>query len=305
MATAPPPPAHPLVSVIIPCYNYGHFLAEAIESVARQSYPATEIVVVDDGSTDNTAAVAARYPAVRYVYQQNQGLSAARNTGIRQSQGAYLVFLDADDWLLPEALATNAQQLQRHPQAAFVAGAHLKIYDDGRAPEAKDAIIPAHPYRALLGQGNFIAMIAAVMFTRWALQEFEYDTSLANCEDYDLYLHITRHHPIVQHHQPLAAYRIHTAAMSAAARPMLQGALKVLSRQRPHLRAPAERKAYYEGIHFWHAYYTGSPYFKLTPDSLRIFSHTLALYLKDTPYTALRYGLGYACRRLLNRVLYA
>lgn len=300
METSTRPTAHPLVSIIIPCYNYGHFLAEAIESVLQQAYPAKEIVVVDDGSTDNTAAVAACYPAARYVYQQNQGLSAARNTGIRQSQGTYLVFLDADDWLLPGALATNVEQLQLHPQAAFVAGTYTKVYENGQAAEIKDAVIPTQPYNELLSRGNFIAMIAAVMFTRWAVQQFTYDISLPNCEDYDLYLAITRHHPIVQHNKQLAAYRIHTAAMSAIALPMLQGALKVLSRQRPHLRSPAEIEAYYRGIYFWNTYYTGGDYFRFIPGSLPIFSKEMGLFLRDAPYTALKYSLGYAFQRLLN-----
>lgn len=300
METSTRPTAHPLVSIIIPSYNYGHFLAEAIESVLQQAYPAKEIIVVDDGSTDNTAAVAARYPEARYVYQQNQGLSAARNTGIGQSQGTYLVFLDADDWLLPGALATNVEQLQLHPQAAFVAGAYTKVYENGQASEVKDAVIPAQPYNELLSRGNFIAMIAAVMFTSWALQQFAYDTSLTNCEDYDLYLAITRHYPIVQHNKQLAAYRIHTAAMSAIALPMLKGALKVLHRQRPHLRSPAEIEAYYRGIHFWNTYYAGKERFIFAPGSLPIFSKEMGLFLNDAPYTALKYSLGYAFQRLLN-----
>jgi glycosyltransferase involved in cell wall biosynthesis len=292
---------YPLISIISPCYNYGHFLADAIESVMRQTYLAREIVVVDDGSTDNTPEIAAHYPEVIYIYQKNQGLSAARNTGIGQSQGNYLVFLDADDWLFPEALAINLQQLQQHPQAAFVAGSYTRVYTNGQAAEVKNAIIPTHPYHALLGRGNFIAMIAAVMFTRWALQEVVYDTELANCEDYDLYLSITRHHPIVQHSQQVAAYRIHTAAMSADARPMLEGALKVLNKQRNQLRGGIEIEAYYRGIHHWRTYYAGSQDFKLSPGSLPIFSETMALFLKDAPYIALSYSVGYAFQRLLKR----
>src|SRR5262245_20604446 len=94
----------PLVSVIIPCYNHAHYLGEAIESVLAQTVQDFEIIVVDDGSTDSTADVAARYPRVRYVRQNNQGLSAARNTGIKHGLGRFLVFLDADDLLLPGAL---------------------------------------------------------------------------------------------------------------------------------------------------------------------------------------------------------
>jgi glycosyltransferase involved in cell wall biosynthesis len=97
--------AHQLVTVVIPCYNQAHFLGEAIESVLEQTYPHYEIVVVDDGATDNTSEVASRYPGkVRLIRQENRGLSGARNTGIRHSEGEYMVFLDADDRLLPEAL---------------------------------------------------------------------------------------------------------------------------------------------------------------------------------------------------------
>jgi glycosyltransferase involved in cell wall biosynthesis len=306
MPHAVPTANYPLVSVIIPCYNYGHFLAEAIESVRRQAYPAKEIVVVDDGSTDTTREVAARYPEVVYLYQENQGLSAARNTGTRQSKGSYLVFLDADDWLFPEALATNVRYLQQHPQAAFVAGAHTCVYTTGDAPTKKNAIIASDPYLSLLSRGNFIAMIAAVMFTRWSLQQAAYDASLVNCEDYDIYLQITRHHPIVQHNTQLAAYRIHAKAMSAEASPMLSGALKVLNRQRANLREPTEIEAYYRGVHFWNTYYTGGNDFRFTPGKLPGYFKTIAfLRLYAPPFTGLKYALLYApysgARHLLNQ----
>jgi glycosyltransferase involved in cell wall biosynthesis/SAM-dependent methyltransferase len=282
---------YPLVSVIIPCYNYGHFLTEAIESIRTQTYPAKEIVVVDDGSTDNTKEVAARYAEVVYVYQKNQGLSAARNTGTQQSKGKYLVYLDADDWLFPDALATNVRYLQLHPKAAFVAGAHTCFYTSGDAPALKNAIIADNPYNTLLSRGNFIAMIAAVMFTRWALQKAAYDVSLANCEDYDLYLQITRHYPIIQHNSQLAAYRIHATAMSAAASPMLSGALKVLNRQRANLREPAEIEAYYRGVHFWNTYYTEGDDFQFIPGKLPGFFETINFFRAHAPHMALRYAL--------------
>src|SRR5437762_12255189 len=82
-----PNPEFGLVSVIIPCYDQAHFLHEAIESVLAQTYSNREIIVVDDGSSDSTATVARRYSLVRYVYHQNAGPSAARNTGLKQSRG--------------------------------------------------------------------------------------------------------------------------------------------------------------------------------------------------------------------------
>jgi glycosyltransferase involved in cell wall biosynthesis/SAM-dependent methyltransferase len=289
------PKGYPLVSVIIPCYNYGHFLAEAIESVRQQTYPAKEIVVVDDGSTDNTPEIAARYPEVIYIYQKNQGLSAARNTGIQKSTGTYLVFLDADDWLFPDALAINARELRRRPRAAFVAGAHTCAYTDGRAMERVRVIFASNPYLSLLYRGNYLTMIATVMFTRWALQAVQYDTSLATCEDYDLYLNITRHHPIAQHSRQIAVYRIHNAAMSAAISPMLAGALKVLHRQREQLRSPAEIEAYYRGIHFWNTYYSGGTDFKLMSGELPSFPETMRFFQEHAPaHVSEQYSLQYA-----------
>src|SRR5688500_18999403 len=99
----------PLVSVIITCYNHAHYLPVAIDSVMMQGYPNREIIVVDDGSSDNTRQVAANYPDVKYIFQNNSGLSAARNTGIKNSCGELLLFLDADDWLYDDALKTNTK----------------------------------------------------------------------------------------------------------------------------------------------------------------------------------------------------
>src|SRR5262249_51410620 len=120
-----------LVSIIIPCYNQAHFLGEAIESVLAQSHSHHEIVVIDDGSTDNTRAVAGRYPGIRYIRQVNCGLSAARNTGLRCSQGDYIVFLDADDRLFPQALRIGLESLTSHPECMFAAGRYELMSADG------------------------------------------------------------------------------------------------------------------------------------------------------------------------------
>src|SRR5829696_6977365 len=123
--------ATPLVSVVIPCYNQAHFLEEAIESVLAQSYKDFEIIVIDDGSTDDTGEVAGRYPRVRLFRQDNQGLAAARNAGLWRSKGEYLVFLDADDRLLPWALEVGLKHLRAHPECAFVSGYYRPIAVDG------------------------------------------------------------------------------------------------------------------------------------------------------------------------------
>src|SRR5262245_9184467 len=118
-------------TLIITCFNQAHYLRESIESALAQSYRDWEIVLVDDGSSDNTSQVAAAYPSVRYIRQTNCGLSAARNAGIKHSSGQHLVFLDADDRLLRNAVEAGLQHLHAHPECAFVAGHYSVIGSNG------------------------------------------------------------------------------------------------------------------------------------------------------------------------------
>ena len=104
-----------LVSVIIPVYNCERFLAEAIESALAQTYRPLEIIVVDDGSTDQSADIARSYEEVRYIYQSNQGLAVTRNRGLAIAQGEFISFLDSDDLWLPNKLAVQVEHLIEHP----------------------------------------------------------------------------------------------------------------------------------------------------------------------------------------------
>src|SRR6187200_250053 len=101
-----------LVSVVIACYNHGRFLPAAVDSVLAQDYGEIELIVVDDGSTDETPDVAARYPVIRYLRQENQGAAAAKRAGLEASTGEFLMFLDADDTLLPGAIGSLVRGLQ-------------------------------------------------------------------------------------------------------------------------------------------------------------------------------------------------
>lgn len=246
--------AAPLISVIVPCYNHGIYLRDAFASIQQQDYSAIEIVLVDDGSTDATRQVAADYPTIKYIYQPNQGLSAARNTGIAHSTGRYLVFLDADDWLLPGALQTNARYLQQRPELAFVSGGHTKVFVDTGLTEESTATVTQNHYYHLLW-GNYIGMHAAVMYQRWIFDFVQFDTTLAACEDYDLYLRITRAFPVAHHPERVAAYRLHSANMSGDKALMLTMALAVLARQWPYLQSPMEKEAYAQGQISWQRHY--------------------------------------------------
>ena len=122
----------PSFSVVIPVYNGAGTVARAIESVLAQTYPASELIVVDDGSTDETAQMVAGFgERVTYVYQPNAGVSAARNNGARLAKGEWLAFLDADDWYYPDRLRWHAEWIARDPGLDFLTGDYDYRRPDG------------------------------------------------------------------------------------------------------------------------------------------------------------------------------
>lgn len=133
----------PLVSVIIPCYRQARYLPEAIDSVLAQSHSAVEAVVINDGSDDDTEAVARRYgERIRYVWRPNGGIAAARNTGIQHARGAYLKFLDADDYLHPAQIAWQLEDIGTSDNNA-VSFTGVRLFRDGNPEEYLDHIPPA------------------------------------------------------------------------------------------------------------------------------------------------------------------
>jgi glycosyltransferase involved in cell wall biosynthesis len=248
-----------LVSVIIPCYNQAHFLSEAIESVLAQSYTHFEIVVVDDGSIDNTSEMAVHYPEVRCIRQDNQGLSRARNTGLRHSRGEYLVFLDADDRLLPGALKAGLECFDAHPECAFVFGRFRYIAANGK-PLNSPAPSPDYGehYIGLL-RGPYIAVPAMVMYRRFVFDTVGlFDPSVNATADYDLYFRISRKFPAHRHDVLVAEYRQHGANMTGDGGKMLRGAIENLRRQKKYVKADRQYKeAYKAGAKFWHRWYGG------------------------------------------------
>jgi glycosyltransferase involved in cell wall biosynthesis len=255
------PAAAPLISVVIPSYNHGHFLREALESVGTPAR-STEIVVIDDGSTDATSAIAQRFAEgaqvpVYTVRQANQGLAAARNRGFRESRGRYVVFLDADDRLAPGALDLGAAAIEERPECFFTFGRCTMISAAGALlPTPAQPLIARDHYRELLRR-NFIWMPAMVMFRREAVELAGGFNSEVNASaDYELYLHIARHHPVCDHGQVVAYYRRHDANMSGNASRMLRETLAVMRAQRPFLEGDeASQQAYREGRRTWQEFY--------------------------------------------------
>ena len=126
-------PADNLVSCILPVFNGAPFLSEAIESILQQRHAPLDVIVIDDGSTDGSAAIAARYPAVRLVRQANAGLAAARNAGLAAARGAFVAFLDADDLWLPGKLARQMQAMAADAGLDLCFGMlrHMTLADSG------------------------------------------------------------------------------------------------------------------------------------------------------------------------------
>lgn len=218
------------VSVIITCYNQAHFLGEAIESVIAQTYSASEIIVVDDGSSDDPAAVAARYPGVVFIRQDNRGVAAARNTGFRRSSGVYIVFVDGDDRLLPDALETGVRHLNARRECAFVSGRFKTIMSDGSPAHTwPQPDVTGDHYLELLRE-VYIQTPATVMFRRSVLQilnGFDTSTAFINGEDHELYLRVARCFPVCSHNKVVAEWRKHATNTSDDAAMMLKSGLAI------------------------------------------------------------------------------
>ena len=235
--------ACPLVSVIIPCFNQARFLAEALESVAAQTYHHREVLVVDDGSTDDTLAVALGFPHVRSLRQRNLGTAAARNQGLIASQGRYILFLDADDRLLPGALATGVHALERYPECGLVYG-HVRLFTAHetacRCPR-QTAVADAH-YRELL-RSNYIWTPGAVMYRRTVLEAIGgFDPRAEGSADFDLNIRIARKWPIRCHGDVVLDYREHGASQSRDPAYMLRSAVSVRRRHGRDARLTAEER---------------------------------------------------------------
>ena len=247
----------PLVSVVIPCYNQGHFLADAIQGALDQTHSRIEIIVVDDGSTDTTPVVASAYPGVRYVHQENHGLSAARNRGLKESTGEYLVFLDSDDRLHPNAVEIGLRHIAMSPGAAFAYGRCNLIGPDGAwlATSARPIVEGDH-YRELL-YGNFLPNPAAIIFRRDVLEAFGgFNVSSKAAEDYELYLRVTREHEARGHKEVIADYRQHEASMSRSPRLMSESMLYVLQSQKDYVsRNRSYVGAWKKGMRNWRRRY--------------------------------------------------
>jgi len=225
------------VSIIIPAYNYARFLGCAIDSALAQTHPCCEVIVVDDGSTDNTAAVAARYGSrIRYIYQKNAGLSATRNTGIKAASYPYLAFLDADDELQPEMVSACMQAFSKLPgDYGVVASASIKLLRIDENGWLVDGGTPAHKRggdreiksRDLLLKNRF--MPSSLIVKRSVFDDCgQFDTTLRSSEDRDMWIRVGVRYRIHLLSTPMVRIRRHSSNMSNNAVRMKKNMFRVI-----------------------------------------------------------------------------
>jgi glycosyltransferase involved in cell wall biosynthesis len=187
----------PRVSIIIPTHNRKAFVQEAVDSVLAQTYEDYELIVVDDGSADDTGEALKRYEKrLHYLYQTNQGVSAARNDGLAHARGEFIAFLDSDDLWLPKKLAKQVAYMDQHPEAQICYTDEIWIRRGKRVnPKKRHAKYSGEIYRRCLPL-CIISPSSALMRRGLFEQVGTFDPGLPVCEDYDLWLRVAARFPI-------------------------------------------------------------------------------------------------------------
>ena len=247
------------ISVIIPCYNSLQFVADAIDSVFRSTHASLEIIVVDDGSREPVEPyLTTRYPGVKNlkcIRQENRGLSGARNSGIRESSGEFLVFLDADDLILPDKLEKQLEFFRTHSDVDLVYS--LSEWFTGNDPEQIFPVrFPVYEGKILsnLLFGNFIHVNSVMLPRKTVLDAGGFDEALKELEDWDLWLRLAIAEksfaciPLI-----LSKVRVHTGSMTTDQLKMNRTMVRVLLKNKPDIllksrRQPGLKTDYYKAV---------------------------------------------------------
>jgi glycosyltransferase involved in cell wall biosynthesis len=205
----------PLISVIIPTYNNAKMVFEAIESVLKQTYKDYELIVVDDGSTDETSEIVKQYGAsVKYIYQQNSHISSARNNGFNHSKGNYIAQLDADDLWLPEKLELQAELIDKHPEAGlFYCDAYIcnKGDEENRSLVYSQNYVPPKEGNVFkyFFQTNPLCTSSAIISRKAWFDLKGLDTDLRGGQDTEFFIRISAFYQVYYVNKPLMIYRRH------------------------------------------------------------------------------------------------
>ncbi len=246
------------VSVVIPTYNCAQYITEAVESVLNQTYKDFEIIVVDDGSRDNTKEVIKRYlNKIKYIYQQNSGPSAARNRGIKEAKGEYIAFLDADDIWLPQKLELQIKFMEKEVGLIFsdmilfnekgiIKNSFLKekLFFNKlsiKPLSSTEKVIYDNVFNALL-QENFIPTNTVIVKKECFNKVGFFDETLFSVEDRDMWLRIGLFYDIGFINFPLVLKRFHETNISANQELALKSRLKVMKKFLNYSNLPIKSK---------------------------------------------------------------
>lgn len=226
-----------IVTAVIPCYNAAAFLADALESVHAQTLPVAETLVVDDGSTDDSVAIAERFGARVLSTGGQRGPSTARNLGARAAETPYVAFLDADDCWLPRHCETLIPLLQASPDAAAAFGRIQQFGPGGDIPTPRRTAILKEGALPELLLDNTIPQSAAIVDRAKFFQAGGYRDEMRHAEDYDLWLRLAEQHSIVASDDVTCRYRVHPGQATAAVSLMHQSAWEARMASRARLQA--------------------------------------------------------------------
>jgi glycosyltransferase involved in cell wall biosynthesis len=219
----------PLVSVIIPCWNGEQFLSEAISSALAQTHERVEVIFVDDGSSDKSLQIAQLHPTVKILSQANSGVSIARNSGFRESTGDFIIFLDADDRLEPEAVEMHLNAFTKMISASMVYGSNRIIGPDGNTLGLNLQIEREFSWRDVLM--GVTPTPSQSMFRRSAIElAGGFDPNVRLGEDFDLYLKVTNIRPGYCHKSIVVDYRRHSQQATKQPSASLTSMLGVIDR---------------------------------------------------------------------------
>ncbi|MDD5259281.1 MAG: glycosyltransferase [bacterium] len=218
------------VSVIIPTYNRAELVCEAIESVLRQAYRDYEIIVIDDGSNDDTVGKLREYGnKIKYIHQKNKGVSAARNKGILEAAGEYIAFLDSDDIWVPYKLERQVKYFEDNPAIGLVYSYGNYLSANTKKEQVKPRVIT----RSLqeLVEEDAIFPTSTVMAKKKCLEEAGlFDETLTGIEDFDLWFRVAEKFPIGFMPEILAHHRWHGTHLAEQSDKMSNGYIKIYNR---------------------------------------------------------------------------
>ena len=252
----------PLISVIIPCYNQGEYLNSSISSILNQSYSKWECIIVDDGSTDNTAAVAKKLckldDRIQYLYKANGGLSSARNAGLEIASGNLVQFLDADDLLTETKFETSVDLLNDDQTLEIVICDFIRCNFDNtiKIPAYCDLSAVIFNFESILLDWDLIFTIPihCGLFKSELLNGYKFNEAVGAKEDWLMWLHVFSKSPAVAFlNSPLAIYREHEASMSFNRTHMYVNTLKAFAFVIDNMLDDKLKKSFFYAVNnYWH-----------------------------------------------------